>query len=235
MTNLTKTRPRELPVEQEHKMKGRNMHARSNRRTFVKHGAMIGSGLIWAGSSVSARGQGLQSDVFEVIRKRRSVRKFKPTPVPDDHITKILEAACFAPTPRNRQDWKFVVVTDRTKIDELRNQCIAQAGERSKQYYTDYLSAPVYIVILAGGQTQNPGNDLLSGALAAGYLFLAARALGYGTVFCRNSVPEQIARKVFNIPEDLQWICITPIGVPDEWPQTPPKKNVKEMVVRNHF
>jgi nitroreductase len=211
------------------------MHAKSNRRTFVKQGAIIGSGLMMASSGFSARGQGLQSDVFDVIRKRRSVRKFKQTPVPDDHISKILEAARFAPTPRNRQDWKFIVVTDRTKIGDLRDQCIAQAGDRSRQYYTDYLSAPVYIVILVGGKTKNPGNDLLSGALAAGYLFLAARALGYGTVFCRNSIPEPIARKVFNIPEEYQWVCITPVGVPYEWPDTPPKKDVKEMVVHNKF
>jgi nitroreductase len=216
-------------------MKGRIMEAKSNRRTFVKQGAIIGSGFLLTNRGVTAQSQVLQSDVFDVIRKRRSVRKFKPTPVPDEHITQILEAASFAPTPRNRQDWKFVIIKDRAKINELRDQCIAQVGEQAKQYYTDYLSAPVYIVVLAGGKTKNPGNDLLSGALAAGYLFLAARALGYGTVFCRNSVPEQIARKVFNIPKDLQWICITPIGVPDEWPKTPPKKDVKEMVVQNQF
>ncbi|MEJ2705132.1 MAG: nitroreductase family protein [Sedimentisphaerales bacterium] len=211
------------------------MHAKSNRRTFVKQSALVGSGLMLAGGGASAHGQALQSDIFEVIRKRRSVRKFRPTPVPADHVTKILEAGSFAPTPRNRQAWKFVVVTDRAKINNLRDECIAAIGEQSKQYFTDYMSAPVYIVILADGKTQNPGNDLLSGALAAGYMFLAARALGYGTVFCRNSVPEPIARKVFNIPDDLQWVCITPIGVPDEWPQTPPKKDVKELIVQNQF
>jgi nitroreductase len=216
-------------------MKGRIMHTKSNRRTFFKRGAIIGSGLLLTNSGTLVCGQELQSDVFGVIQKRRSVRKFKSTPIPNDHITKILEAASFAPTPRNRQDWKFIIVTDKAKIDELKDRCIAEAGEQSKQYYTDYLSAPVYIVVLAGGKTQNPGNDLLSGALAAGYLFLAARALGYGTVFCRNSIPEQIARKVFNIPEDFQWVCITPIGVPDEWPQTPPKKNVQELIVQNQF
>jgi nitroreductase len=216
-------------------MKGTSMHEQSNRRTFVKQSALLGSGLLLAGSNTSTHAQTLQSDIFDVIKKRRSVRKFKPTPVPDEHVTRILEAASYAPTPRNRQDWKFVVVTDRTKIDNLRDECIAVIGENSKQYFTDYMSAPVYIVILAGGKTQNPGNDLLSGALAAGYMFLAARALGYGTVFCRNSVPEQIARKVFNIPEDLQWVCITPIGVPDEWPPTPPKKDVKELIIQNQF
>lgn len=211
------------------------MNTKPSRRTFMKRTALIGSGLALFGSSDSAIAQDNKSDVFEVIKTRRSVRKFKSTPVPDEHITKILEAACLAPSPRNRQDWKFIVVKDRAKIDELKEQCIKMAGERSKQYFTDYLSAPVYIVILAGAKTRSPGNELLSGALAAGYLFLAARALGYGTVFCRNSVPEQIARKVFNISEDYQWVCITPVGVPDQWPQTPPKKNVKDLIVNNQL
>ena len=216
-------------------MKGKYMMEKSNRRTFVKQSALLGSGLALAGNTTLSHGQTIQSDIFDAIKKRRSVRKFKSTPVPDEHVTRILEAGSYAPTPRNRQAWKFVVVKDRAKIDELRDQCIAAIGENSKQYFTDYMSAPVYIVILASAKTQNPGNDLLSGALAAGYMFLAARALGYGTVFCRNSVPEQIARKVFNIPEDLQWVCITPIGVPDEWPLTPPKKDVKEFIVNNQF
>ena len=146
-------------------MKGRIMHKQSNRRTFIQQGTLLGSGLLLAGSNTSSHGQALQSDIFDVIKKRRSVRKFKPTPVPEEHVRKILEAGSFAPTPRNRQDWKFVVVTDRAKIDHLRDECIAVVGENSKQYFTDYMSAPVYIVILANAKTQNPGNDLLSGAL----------------------------------------------------------------------
>jgi len=211
------------------------MNIKKDRRTFIKQAAAIGSGLVLAGGNTPASAQEPESDIFEVIKKRRSVRKFKSTPVPDEHITKILEAARYAPTPHNRQDWKFIVVKDKTKIDELKEQCIKMAGNDSKQYFTDYLSAPVYIVILAGAKTKNPENELLSGAVAAGNAFLAARALGYGTVFCRNSVPEQIARKVFNISDDYQWVCITPVGVPDEWPQTPPKKKLEEFIVNNQF
>ena len=199
----------------------------------MKLGATIGTGLVLGGMNTTANGQGEGSDltVFYVSKKRRSVRKFKSTPVPDEHITKILEVAASAPTPRNRQDWKFIVVKDRAKIDELKDECIKMAGDNAKQYVTDYLSAPVYIVVLTGAKTRSPENELLSGAVAAGYLFLAARALGYGTVFCRNSVPEQIARKVFNISEDYQWVCITPVGVPAEWPETPPKKSLEELIV----
>jgi nitroreductase len=210
------------------------MNTKKGRRAFIKQAATIGSGLVLTGG-VPASAQEQESDIFEVIKNRRSVRKFKPTPVPDEHITKILEAGRYAPTPRNRQDWKFIVVKDKAKIDELKDECIKMAGDNSKQYFTDYLSAPVYIVILAGAKTRSPENELLSGAAAAGNIFLAARALGYGSVFCRNSVPEEIARKVFNISDDYQWVCITPIGVPDQWPKTPPKKELEEFVVENQF
>ncbi len=210
------------------------MDRNKDRRSFLKYGVTIGSGLALGSMNITANGEAHNGDstVFEVSKKRRSVRKFESTPVPDEHITKILEVAASAPTPRNRQDWKFIVVKDRAKIDELKDECIKIAGDNAKQYVTDYLSAPVYIVILAGARTRSPENELLSGAVAAGYLFLAARALGYGTVFCRNSVPEQIARKVFNISDDYQWVCITPVGVPAEWPETPPKKSLEELVVQ---
>lgn len=49
-------------------------------------------------------------DVFEVIEKRRSVRKYKPLSVPNEDLKKILEAARLAPSAGNRQPWRFIVV-----------------------------------------------------------------------------------------------------------------------------
>ena len=172
-------------------------------------------------------------DIFEIIKSRRSVRKFKPDPVPKEVLIKILEAANYAPSPRNRQDWKFLVIDDREIISHIREECIRNSGEESRQYFTDYLSAPVYVVILANTSTHNPENDILAGALASENLFLAARALGYGTVFCANSIPEEITRQVLNIPENYRRLCITPIGIPAEWPQCPEKKNIEEVICYN--
>jgi len=77
--------------------------------------------------------------------------------------------------------------------------------------------------------------SIKDGTLAAGYLILAARALGYGTVFCTDSIPEELTKKVFNIPDHFTRICITPVGVPDEWPESPPKKSLEELVVHETF
>lgn len=212
---------------------------KTTRRRFIK-GFLIGSAVPLAGRPIFA----VESEdtipenvdaLFEVFKHRRSVRKFKSTPIPEAHLNKILEAANYAPTPRNRQAWKFVVIRDRAIIDEIKEACIKRSGERTRDYYTDYLSAPVYVVVLADKTTRNPVNDITAGALAAENLLLAARALGYGTVYCVNSIPEDITNPILNVPEKYQRVLITPIGIPDAWPEMPEKKDVGEAVVHDRF
>ena len=55
-------------------------------------------------------------DPIECIRTRRSVRKFKTTKIPDIVLYRILEAACWAPSAGNLQNWRFIVITNRDKI-----------------------------------------------------------------------------------------------------------------------
>jgi nitroreductase len=209
----------------------------TNRRTFIQKSAAIGAGLFAGTSKLFSKttDNALSNNIFEVIKNRQSIRKFKSTPVPKKHLSKILEAANYAPSPRNRQAWKFVVVQERKTLDLIKEECIKKSGENSRQYFTDYLSAPVYVVILSSTKTRNPANDIAAGALAAENLFLAARALGYATVYCANSIPEDVTKKILNIPDEYQRICITPIGVPDEWPKKKKKKNLEAVVVNEKF
>ena len=207
----------------------------TKRRQFLKAGLVGSAGLLCIPFAQEADAAQSQSDLFATFKTRRSVRKFKPTPVPDEHIRQILEAAHYAPSPRNRQAWKFVVIKKREILDQIRDECIRRGGERSKQYFTDYLSAPVYVVVLAETQTKNPVNDATAGALAAENLILAARALGYGTVFCVNSIPEDVTKTILNIPDNFKRVCITPIGIPDQWPETPPKKDLEQAIVHDKF
>ena len=64
---------------------------------------------------------------------------------------------------------------------------------------------------------------------------LAARSLGYGTVFATDSIPPAITKKVFNIPENFEIVCFTPLGVPETWPESKQKKPLKEFIVFNKF
>jgi len=190
-----------------------------------------------------------QEYLFEMFKNRRSTRKFKPTPIPQEHIIKILDMARTAPTSGNQQPWKFLVVQDRDKLDRLRDEIVEMSLERVKKQkgfdpskldsikartmerVGNYLSAPVYVVVLTDKNSQYPSYNVKDGSLAAGYLILAARALGYGTVFITDALPPNLVKKAFEIPDNFAQICITPIGVPEDWPDPPAKKPLQEFAV----
>jgi nitroreductase len=233
----------------------KSMRSEPDRRDFVRLGAAAGAALALSGAPIPAHGQlsGTQEDrlsFFDVVKSRRSVRKFKDTPVPEEHLMAILDAARLAPTSGNQQPWKFLVLRERSRIDDLKEACIeaslaarqARQGTvsdedsgRIRQYFTDYLSAPVYVVILTDNESTYPTYNHWDGPLAAGYLMLAARALGYGTVHATDSIPDAITKEVLGIPDRYTRVCITPIGVPEAWPDSPPKRELEEFIVSESF
>ncbi len=192
-----------------------------------------------------------QEYLFDIIRNRRTVRKYKPTPVPEEHILKILDAARMSPTAGNQQPWKFLVVKDRKKLDDLKvtasdwyiNKYKEQIEPEKLDEVThsignvleNILSAPVYIAVLVDSNAKYSNYILQDGSLAAGNLIIAARALGYGTGFFTTFFPEKEMKEFFNIPDNYQLICFTPIGIPEEWPDTPPKKDLMDMIQYESF
>ncbi len=103
-----------------------------------------------------------------------------------------------------------------------------------RQYVAGALSAPVYVAVLVDRQAPYPADIATDGALAAGTLMIAARALGYGTGFF-TFLPEERLRRVLGLPERYQLICLTPIGVPVAWPARPAKRDLRELVVYEAF
>ena len=187
------------------------------------------------------------SDIWSVIQNRRSVRKFKPDPIPETKIRQIIDAARMAPTSGNQQPWKFLVIRDKKLINQMMEACVneslsaygANPSSETKEQYeakirknlaTGYFSAPVFIVILTDNNSKYPDYNHWDGPLAAGYLMLAARAMGYGTVFITDAISESVTKEVLQIPDNYTRVCITPLGVPVEWPAKPPKKNLNEMI-----
>jgi nitroreductase len=195
-----------------------------------------------------------EAGLFEVIMNRRSVRSYKADPVPRDDLLKVLDAARMAPTSGNQQPWMFLVIDDAGKIGELKNACMLTAldyyGDREEykteegkkklraqvgEHFGKIFSAPVYIVVLTDNQSKYPTYNIHDGPLAAGYLMLAARALGYGTVYMTDSIPEEVTKSVLKIPDRYKRVCITPLGIPEEWPETPEKKDLEEFVMFGGF
>ncbi len=225
------------------------------RRAFLQTCALAGTGLVLASRLLAAEPvvaetsvASTSSDIWGVFKTRRSVRQFKPDPVPEADLRRILEVARSAPTSGNQQPWKFLVVRDPAKIAALKEanvQRLLGPTDPKKPLSEDeknrretsirnrlagYFSAPVYIVVLTNNQSTYPDYNHWDGPMAAGYLMLAARALGYGTVFITDGIPDAVTKQVLNIPDRYTRVCITPLGVPVEWPQSPPKKPLEDFI-----
>jgi nitroreductase len=193
-----------------------------------------------------------ETDIWYVLQNRRSVRKFRSDSIPEANIVKILDAARMAPTSGNQQPWKFLVIRDKDKINLMKETCIKKAMERYdknekktdtreqhekqvRNVFENYCSAPVYIIILTDNNSVYPDYNHWDGPLAAENLMLAARAMGYGTVFITDAISVEVTKEVFNIPDTYTRVCITPMGVPVEWPKSHEKKKLEEFIFYEKF
>ncbi len=153
----------------------------------------------------------------DVIKTRRSIRKYKGTPVPQESLMKILEAARIAPSAGHRQPWHFVVVEDKETIEKL-------AG-RSKWA----AEAPVMIVGLADPVT-SPSWSLNDMGIAFEHIVLTATSLGLGTCWMGQTKRDSEVKELLGIPDELKVIALTPLGEPDEVKEPKARKSLEEIV-----
>lgn len=131
---------------------------------------------------------------IENMRTRRSVRRFKPTPVPRDLIDQIVEAGTFAPSGHDRQPWAIITVTDRDIISRLST---ANATFFDMPVKDPFYGAPTIIIVLA--KTSTP-TYVYDGSLAIGNMMLAAHSLGLGSCWIHR------AKQVFALSEWQDWL-----------------------------
>lgn len=167
-------------------------------------------------------------DTLTAIWERRSIRKFQNQPIEPEKLERVLEAARLAPSARNAQNWKFVVVQD----EALRMQ-LAEATK-----YKFIAEAPVIIA----GVSLDPERVMSCGvpayavdlAIAMTNITLAAQALGLGTCWI-GGFEQQKAREVLGIPERYKVVELMPLGYPAEAPPARPRKSLDEIVCYDRF
>ena len=123
-------------------------------------------------------------DFFQTIRQRRSIRKYQPDPIPDEHLTQMLEAAQLAPSAGNYQPWKFVVVRDPKTIKDLARAARKQNFlRRAAAIIIAFADANVYLPPppLEPGFLMIPPCFEIDVMIAIEHIILAATALGYGS------------------------------------------------------
>jgi nitroreductase len=178
-------------------------------------------------------------NLFEAMYTARSVRRFRPDPVPDELVERLIEAATQAPSGTNSQSWRFLVIRDaalRRELGELYRQGFREvydagrvAGENdpgrrrvltSADYLAEHMGSepPVLVMVcLERGLTSPPANRSAGSSAypAVENLLLAARALGLGgcltTLHMRR---EEQVKALLGIPENVDTYALIPIGYP---------------------
>lgn len=174
-------------------------------------------------------------EVLQAIRTRRSIRHYKPDPIPEEEVNTVLEAARWAPSWKNTQCWKFIVVKDEEKKAKLAVTLTSWNPSKSA-----IKEAPVIIVVCAelgksgfheGKLVTNKGDwwYMFDVALAMQNLALVAHSLGLGTVHI-GAFNAQKAAQLLNVPQGMVVIEMTPLGYPAEEGKIPSRKGLSELV-----
>ena len=172
--------------------------------------------------------------LFEAMDTQRAIRYFKPDPVSQDALDRILEAASKAPSGTNRQMWHFIVVRDdglRARLADIyrragRNalpnlqwlQDVNPRILRSATHLVEHLDdAPVLLLacIEHGGSTNlTTGSSIYP---AVQNILLAARGLGLGSVLTTfHKQFEDEVHEILGIPDNVETAALLPIGYPAE-------------------
>ena len=170
-------------------------------------------------------------DIFEVIKERRSIRRFKPDVVENRLIEKILDAACWAPSGGNIQPWKFIVINDKQLVDLVRKVSPGYLGETPSAILVCSDKEKAYSV---GGTL---GRDYLSVAdcsMAVQNILLAACALGLGTCVVK-SFSRVALKEMLRIPEGIEPELLVILGYPAHNPSPPTRIPLREIAFLNRY
>lgn len=168
-------------------------------------------------------------ELFEVLSRRYSVRAYRPEPVEDEKLARVLSAALLAPTACNLQPFRLIVLHTAGRQLELK-----------RLYGRDWFSqAPVVIgVVAVPGEawSRRDGRNYadVDATIAMDHLILAATAEGLGTCWVAAFDPTA-ARELLALPEGVEPIAFTPLGYPADTVRPKQRKPASELVRSEHW
>lgn len=196
----------------------------------------------------------------EAIEKRRSIRKFKSKPIPQEILRELIDAARLAPSGCNAQPWRFKIVTEPTIKNKLaeaayKQKFVAEAAAvlvccASLKEYANNITLGAQDLAtnntIEQGVVKNlekradvlrslPKNQLgliasFHVAIAIEHIILRALDYGLGTCWIKLLDTEKVAQ-IFNWDEDLLVVALLPIGYPDEDPKPRKRKTLEEIIL----
>ena len=198
----------------------------------------------------------LNNDFLQFVRSRRSIRKFRKDPLSRENLHHIIEAASWAPSASNRQDWEFTIITSPTtkkRMEDIVRNCwksildksetgvIKEELEKYAKNFDWFSHAPALIVIsakrpeaflsnLLGEAAEDVAGTEISAAMAAQNLMLAAHALGIGSCCITGPLAAQEALKeLLGLGKRRKIVCLVALGYPAEQPEAPLRKTAEKI------
>ncbi|MGE5840909.1 MAG: nitroreductase family protein [Deltaproteobacteria bacterium] len=199
----------------------------------------------------------LTNDFLQFARSRRSIRKFRKDPLPREALQRMIEAASWAPSASNRQDWEFTAITSppmKKRMEDIVRRCWKLILDKSQtgaiqeelQKYAknfDWFScAPVLLIVsakrpeaflsdLLGQSAEDVAGTEISAAMAVQNLMLAAHAMGIGSCCITGPLAAQKALKeLLGLGQRRKIVCLVALGYPAEEPEAPLRKPVEKIV-----
>jgi len=163
--------------------------------------------------------------LLEFLKSRRSIRKFKPEPPPRDLVLKAIDVARYAPSAKNSQPWRFIIVEDPEIRSKLASIHVGAAPLRN---------APLAVVVVCHVD-ESPTSYMLDCANATMYFLLALHGLGLGAVWIQTLRNIEEIKKILSLPENAIPVAIIALGYPDDTPTPRPRKPLEEIVCLNKY
>jgi nitroreductase len=168
-------------------------------------------------------------DVLPEILARKTIKSFLPKPLGKEQVERILEAGRLAPSAKNRQEWRFVVIQKK----ETR-QRIMEASFNQEMVG----QAPAIIAVCTTNIDYRMPNGQLSYpvdlAFAASFMVLQAVHEGLGTC-CLATFDEQEVREILTVPFSMRVVLLVLVGQPAETPEPSPRKTLRQVIGRDHW
>ena len=164
--------------------------------------------------------------VMQAIEKRRSIRAYEPTPVSKEQLMTFLEAVRLAPSWKDKQCWRVIVLSDRERIQALGELLRHNPGKGV------FETAPYFLVFLADPSESGVRDEkpyyMADIGICLENACLAATEMGLGTCWV-GAFTEEPIKEFLGVPEQYRIVAITPLGVPAEDPAPRPRKPLAEI------
>jgi len=163
-------------------------------------------------------------NIIDIIKSRRSIRKFTSEPVSEELVETILEAGSWAPSGLNNQPWRFAVIRDAG---------LRQAISELTHYSKVVMTAQVLIaVFLDTEKSYHREKDIQAVGACLQNMLLEAHSLGLGTVWLGEIIRsnEQI-KAILGLTSELDLMAVVALGHPDERPKSVKRKPLADLIV----